>query len=190
MLEVNLAKRAPAVFLAEQAGRGPIDIVLQPTMGRLSFRAKEAALEGRSEVSGLAVDGAINTRRENGDLAAMRLGPDEWMFLCDDGEVDNLAERIAEEMSGKAFSLVDVSHRDVTFEVSGAASDAVIASGSPLDLSLEAFPVGMATRTIFAKSDIVLARLSQTTWQVTCWRSFATYVQGYLADAAKDFAVA
>ncbi|MDY8110014.1 sarcosine oxidase subunit gamma family protein [Fulvimarina sp. 2208YS6-2-32] len=188
MLEVNLAQRVPAVRFEEAGLIGPLRVSLQPSIGRLSFRARAAALGGRREVAGFPVDGAVNTRSDKGDRVALRLGPDEWMLLCNDEETDTAVEAVLEAMAGKAHSLVDVSHRDVTFEVRGAMGDAVINSGCPLDLSPAAFPAGTATRTLFGKAEIVLARISDTTWQITCWRSFGAYVQGYLVEAARDFA--
>ena len=46
-------------------------------------------------------------------------------------------------------------------------------AGCPLDLSLKAFPVGMATPTIFDKAETVLWRRAATTFHVEVWRSFA-----------------
>ncbi|MER0239688.1 sarcosine oxidase subunit gamma family protein [Fulvimarina sp. MAC8] len=188
MLEVNLARRAQAVRPDARASAGPVKITLLPAMGRLSFRAKQKALAGSNEVAGFTVDGPMNSRRENMGLASLRLGPDEWMLLCEEGETESVVENISRSLDNTAHSLVDVSHRDVTFEVEGKDSEAVINSGCPIDLSLSAFPVGSATRTMLGKSEIVLARITETSWRVTCWRSFGTYVQGFLADAALDFA--
>ncbi|MEN3793279.1 sarcosine oxidase subunit gamma family protein [Fulvimarina sp. MAC3] len=188
MLEVNVARRVQAVRPDARATAGPVKITVQPAVGRLSFRAKQKALSGSTEVAGFAVDGPINSRRENMGLASLRLGPDEWMLLCEESETEAVIENVARSFDNVAHSLVDVSHRDVTFEVTGKDSEAVINSGCPIDLSLSAFPVGSATRTLLGKSEIVLARIDETTWRVTCWRSFGTYVQGFLAEAALDFA--
>ena len=59
--------------------------------------------------------------------------------------------------------------------------------GCPLDLDLRAFPVGMCTRTVFAKADIVLWRTGQETFHFEAWRSFAAYVSGLLAEIAREF---
>ncbi|MCK5931348.1 MAG: sarcosine oxidase subunit gamma [Fulvimarina manganoxydans] len=188
MLEVNLARRTPAIRPAAVASAGPIRIAPETGEGRLSFRAKAKALGGREDVAGFAVDGAINSRKSDGDTASLRLGPDEWLFICPEGDIDDAMSAIERAMDGAAHSLVDVSHRDVTFTVSGQNADAVINAGCPLDLSLDRFPVGKASRTVFGKSDIVLARVGHHDFRVTTWRSFAPYVHGLLLDAAKDYA--
>ena len=58
-------------------------------------------------------------------------------------------------------------------------------AGCPLDLGLKAFPVGMATRTLFDKAEIVLWRRAQETFQVEVWRSFAPYLVAALTEAAR-----
>lgn len=187
MLEVNLARRMSAFRVAEDVVAGPLTIALQPSIGRLSLRVKPQFLNDASEVAGFTVDGPINSRRENLGLASMRLGPDEWMLLCAERETDTVVENVSRSLEGIAHSVVDVSHRDVTLDVFGQDTEAVLNSGCPLDLSLGAFPVGKATRTVLGKVEIVLARLSESAWRVTCWRSFGPYVHGYLTDAARDF---
>ncbi|MCQ0986664.1 sarcosine oxidase subunit gamma [Jiella marina] len=186
MLEVNVARRTPAVAPMKAASHVRVEPI--GPEGRLSFRAKESALAGQSEVAGFRVDGAMNSRTVSGDRAALRLGPDEWLFTCPAADLEEVAEAISTTMDNRAFSLVDVSHRDVSFLVEGEHADFVINAGAPIDLSLRSFPVGAATRTILAKSDIVLTRLAEDSFKVTCWRSFATYVHGFLVEAAKDFA--
>jgi len=67
--------------------------------------------------------------------------------------------------------------------------EAVLNTGCPLDLSLDEFPVGMCTRTIFGKSEIVLWRTSAAGFRVEVWRSFAAYVWRMLEEAGREFRV-
>ena len=57
----------------------------------------------------------------------------------------------------------------------------------PLDLDLREFPIGMCTRTVFAKADIVLWRTRAEAFHVEVWRSFAGYVTGLLGEIAREF---
>ncbi|MDR3372596.1 MAG: sarcosine oxidase subunit gamma family protein, partial [Ancalomicrobiaceae bacterium] len=57
----------------------------------------------------------------------------------------------------------------------------------PLDLDVSAFPVGMSTRTVLAKVEIVLWRKAASTFHLECGRSFAPYVHGFVAEAAREF---
>ena len=48
------------------------------------------------------------------------------------------------------------------------------------------FPVGMCTRTLFGKAEIVLWRMRADAWRIEVWRSFAPYVLGCLEEACLD----
>ena len=50
----------------------------------------------------------------------------------------------------------------------------------------DAFPVGMCTRTVLAKADVVLWRRAEDWFRLECWRSFAPYVTDFLRQAAED----
>jgi sarcosine oxidase subunit gamma len=83
-------------------------------------------------------------------------------------------------------SAVDVSHRNTAVIVSGPGAEATLSGGCPQDLSLQAFPVGACSRTLFGKVEVVLLRLDEETFRVEVWRSFSDYAFGLLAEAAED----
>jgi sarcosine oxidase, subunit gamma len=47
--------------------------------------------------------------------------------------------------------------------------------------------VGMATRTLLGKAEIVLWRQAVDRFQIDVWRSFAPYVREFLSEAAREF---
>jgi sarcosine oxidase subunit gamma len=118
-----------------------------------------------------------------GGRAALRLGPDEWLLLSDDS---GAADGLCSLGPPLAFSLVDVSHRQLSFAVAGDRSGEVIGAGCPLDLSEQAFPPGRATRTLYGKAEVVLWRLGTSSWRVEVWRSFADYLRRRIRASAAD----
>ena len=78
------------------------------------------------------------------------------------------------------------SHRNTAVIVSGPGAEATISGGCPQDLSLEGFPVGACSRTLFGKVEVVLLRLDEETFRVEVWRSFSDYAFGLLSEAAED----
>jgi sarcosine oxidase, subunit gamma len=126
---------------------------------------------------GLAGEGA---RR-----AAVWLGPDEWLVIAEGADAASLGTELERALASEAHSLVDVSHRQIGLLVSGAVAARALSAGCPLDLHLSAFPVGMATRTIFDKAEIVLWRRDAGAFQVEVWRSFAPYLVAALTEAAR-----
>ena len=122
----------------------------------------------------------------NGGLAALWLGPDEQLLLGP--ESSDFGAALEPALRDVPHSLVDVSHRQTAFEVSGPQATVLLNAGCPLDLDLGEFPVGMCTRTVLAKAEIVLWRTSQDVFHVEVWRSFADYVSRFLAEVAREIA--
>lgn len=114
-------------------------------------------------------------------VAVLWLGPDEWLLIAPE-DVD-LRRRLQEAVAGKPAALVEISQRNVALTLFGPRAADVISSGCPLDLDLSTFPVGMCTRTILGKTEIVLWRRGAEEFHLECWRSFAPYVLMLLADA-------
>lgn len=152
---------------------------------RISLRAPEKSRAALSRALGLKLPEQPKTIAQAGSRTAIWLGPDEWLVL-DEPEVDLMAALA----SVKALhSAADVSHRNQAIMVAGPSVEATLNAGCPLDLSIAAFPVNAATRTVLGKAEIVLWRTEEKTFRVECWRSFADYCFTLLASGARDAAM-
>lgn len=138
---------------------------------RFSLRFKEQNFEAVKNVTNIDLPPQIGGTSKSNGLLCFCLGPDEWMILCDG--VDLPAKFLS---APQPYSLVDVSHRNVALEVCGEGSVAMLNIGCPLDLSLNSFPVGKVSRTIFERAEVILYRISESCFHVEMWRSFAPYV--------------
>jgi sarcosine oxidase subunit gamma len=98
-----------------------------------------------------------------------------------------VADALEHALEGTRHALVDVSHRQFALEVSDVHAATMLNAGCPLNLDLTEFPVGMCTRTVFAKADVVLWRTRGDAFHLEVWRSFAAYVSGLLAEIATEF---
>jgi sarcosine oxidase subunit gamma len=130
----------------------------------------------------------------SGSRATLWMGPDEYLLL-DLGPGDGssgeshgtVAQNVERALVDAPHALVDVSHRQFALEISGVHAATILSGACPLDLDARAFPVGMCTRTVLAKADIVLWRTGPTTFHLEVWRSFAAYVSGLLMEIAREF---
>lgn len=122
-----------------------------------------------------------------GGQAALWLGPDEWLLLSAEADGSTLAVALSNS-NGKPAALVDISHRQVGLIVSGSSVEALLNAGCSLDLDMTAFPVGMCTRTLLAKAEIVLWRTAGDTFRIEVARSFAPYVVAFLDEAMHGIA--
>lgn len=107
----------------------------------------------------------------------LRLGPDEWLLVDpDDTAPDPLPPHA-----------VDVSHRSAGIELAGPFAAATLNAFVALDLAEPAFPVGMCTRTVLGKAEIILWRTGPETFRLDVARSFAAYVWDCLEEGRREF---
>ena len=184
MPDAALILRSPLEGLALPAG-DKFAIVEAPVAARFVFRGGEAARAACSAAFGAELPARLGLGGERGRCAALWLGPDEWLLIAEGADSVSLGAEIEAALGAAPHSLVDVSHRQIGLLVSGAIAARALSAGCPLDLHLGAFPVGMATRTIFDKAEIVLWRRGATAFHVEVWRSFASYLVAALAEAAR-----
>ena len=156
-----------------------------PPAARLILRGAEAVRVACGMVFGAEPPFELGPAGEGAGRAALWLGPDEWLLIADGADTADIGGVLESVLDGTAHSLVDVSHRQIGLIAGGPAAARVLNTGCPLDLDPHAFPVGMATRTLFDKVEIVLWRSAETTFHVEVWRSFAPYLVGSLAEAAR-----
>jgi sarcosine oxidase, subunit gamma len=123
--------------------------------------------------------------------ATLWLGPDEYLLLgslSGDAAESEIAagDALERTLQDLPHALVDVSHRQFALQVSGPHAATILSGACPLDLDLGEFPVGMCTRTVLAKADIVLWRTGEAEFHLEAWRSFAGYVTGLLCEIASE----
>lgn len=158
-----------------------------PPATRYILRGNPQVMTAAGTALGLTISQTACRAATNESVAALWLGPDEQLLLAP--ETADLVPTLAPQLRDFPHSLVEVSHRQIALEVSGPHAAAVLNAGCPLNLDLSAFPVGMCTRTVFAKAEIVLWRTDETVFHVEVWRSFASYITEFLAEVAREVAV-
>lgn len=124
--------------------------------------------------------------QSQGSRATLWMGPDEYLLIDADVAATAPVAALALALAGLPHALVDISHRQIAFEIKGQHAEAILAGGCPLDLDIEDFPLGMCTRTICGKADMVLWRTAGDTFHVEVWRSFSDYFVGLLTEIARD----
>lgn len=154
-----------------------------PPADRFVLRMK--AFSG--DAGGFDLTGPLNSARGTSARFAARLGPDEWLLVCPEGEGPAAEAAISATLAGQVFSLVGVGHRNAAIAIEGPHAADVLNAGIALDLSEAAFPDGSATRTLLGKAEVVLVRLSGG-FRLECWRSFAPYAHAFLTEVAQEFA--
>ncbi|MBV8964089.1 MAG: sarcosine oxidase subunit gamma [Hyphomicrobiales bacterium] len=184
MPDLGQARRGVLGGVDPSSGTGMLAVL--PPLSRLIFRGRISTI-GRVAAA-FGVEPAMEPCRASvsGERAALWLGPDEWLLLARESEAPDLIEKLTVALAPLSFSLVDVSHRQVGLKVSGEHAALLLSAGCPLDLDRQAFPIGMCTRTLLQKTEIVLWRIAETAFHLEVARSFAPYAWGFLEQAERD----
>jgi sarcosine oxidase subunit gamma len=168
--------------------------VIPPAL-RFILHADERARQAAAPAWGVRFAEESCRALVEGTRATLWLGPDEYLLLgrADGSDADiaeselAAAESIERALGDMPHALVNISHRQFGLEVSGPHAATIVNGACPLDLDLSEFPVGMCTRTVLAKADIVLWRTGDDAFHLEVWRSFNGYVTGLLSEIAREF---
>lgn len=179
MVDLSTARQQPVV------ASSPFLRQLPPA-SRLVLRGGPRVLAAAADALGLARSEVACRAVRNNGRAALWLGPDERLLLGPADAAQEMSGLLQGALAGMPYSLVEVSHAQAGFELSGTRAANALNIGCPLDLDPASFPVDMCTRTVFAKAQIVLWRTGPEVFRVETARSFASYVTKVLALAARD----
>ena len=152
---------------------------------RFVLRGGEAVAARAGPVLGLDIPREACRAAALADRAALWLGPDEWLLVAPEAEERGLAERLRQALDGLQHALTDIGHGGAGLIVAGPAAAELLNAGCPLDLHGSAFRVGMCTRTLLAKAEIVLWRTAPETFRLEAGRSFMSYVRDFLLEAVR-----
>ncbi|MBE7183281.1 MAG: sarcosine oxidase [Methylobacterium mesophilicum] len=166
---------------------GRLSVRLAPDRDRFSFRIDPALADAAGRALGLDLSGPIGTVSGRDERCALRLGPDEWFLLMPSETGGEGEKRLARALPDAAWSLVDVSHREVGIEVSGPA--AALALRSFVAFDLDAMPANSGCRTIFDRAQIILFRETPDRFRIEVWQSFASHVWALLDAASREIAL-
>ena len=188
MVEILARRQGPLDLLAGTRGVGAaVELSVAPPRGRLVLRSRpDMPRRWREKRSVIVLPHEACRAAVAGSRAALWLGPDEWLLLAEEGDAELIAGQIEAALAGTHHSCVDVSHRSCGFVVKGPQAATVLNHGCPLDLSHASFPVGMCTRTLFERAEIILWRVNEHTYGVEVERSFAPYVWTMLIEARES----
>ncbi len=186
MADVQALRREPAAGIAMVTDEPRVALTAVAPISRFAVRADREAALAIGSAFGVELPTTPLRSASREGRTALWLGPDEWLLLAEDANPEAVTAAVGAALEGRAHSWVEVSHRNAGFLLSGVHAADVLNAGCPLPLDRAAFPVGKCARTVFGKAEIVLWRVGETAFRIEVWRSFAAYVAGLLAEAARE----
>lgn len=175
-----LAARRPAAVLHEEPFLTQLSLRVRPdgpAVARIEHELR-LHLPTRPNTVGESIDGT---------LAALWLGPDEWLVVGPDGAAGELTEALNRALQGSGGSVVDVSANRTTLRLSGARARDVLETGCSIDLHPRRFAPGDCAQTMLARAQIVLWQHDERpSYRILVRGSFADYLAGWLVDAVES----
>jgi sarcosine oxidase subunit gamma len=168
---------------------GGVSLAVSAPLARFILRGEAAADPAAAGLGG-PLPRTVNRAATAGARSALCIGPDEWLLLAPEADKAAFEAALHAALAGVPHALVDVSHRQTAILLDGPGAALALNAAVPLDLGLAAFHVGMATRTIFEKAEIVLWRTGPESFHLEVWRSFAPYVWDLLEAVRTENAAA
>ena len=158
-----------------------------PFLAQVDLRVEPSEAADVGRVIGFDLPMEPNTVAGDERLAALWLGPDEWLIIGHDGEAARLEAVLRDSRSSPNEALVDVSATRTTLELRGSRGRELLEFGCPMDLPPRVFGPGRCAQTLLARANVLVWHVAdepEDTWRLLVRPSFAAYVAAWLADAA------
>ena len=123
----------------------------------------------------------------NSEISLQWMGPDEWLLIVPGGQEYAVEQKLRAALEGKHIQVVNVSGGQSLLELRGPNVREVLMKSTSSDVHPNNFPVGKAVGTVFAKSQLVIRRTAEDTWELVIRRSFADYWWLWLQDASAEY---
>jgi sarcosine oxidase, subunit gamma len=126
----------------------------------------------------------------NGEMSLQWMGPDEYLLIVPGGQEFAVEQKLRDALDGQHVQVVNVSGGQTLLELRGANVRDVLMKSTSYDVHPNNFPVGKAVGTVFAKSQLVIRRTAEDTWELVIRRSFSDYWWLWLQDASAEYGLA
>jgi sarcosine oxidase subunit gamma len=204
MTTVNVYQQRPAegvkvetplhhADLASLVGKGRsnagVTLREKKLLGHLTLRGDghdPAFAGGVHKALGLELPSALKVVY-SGETSLQWLGPDEWLLIVPHGEELAAEQKLREALAGLHIAVVNVSGGQTLLSLTGDKVRELLMKSTSYDVHPNNFPVGKAIGTVFAKSQLVIRRADESTWELVIRRSFADYWWLWLQDASAEF---
>jgi sarcosine oxidase, subunit gamma len=123
----------------------------------------------------------------NSEMSLQWVGPVEWLLIVPGGQELAVEQKLRAALEGQHIQVVNVSGGQSLLELRGPNVREVLMKSTSYDVHPNNFPVGKAVGTVFAKSQLVIRRTAEDTWELVIRRSFSDYWWLWLQDASAEY---
>ncbi len=167
--------------------RQTVTITEQAMLGHLVIRGQHDGLaQAVQDLLGLPLPSAPLQSCETQATVLRWVSPDEWLLTLP-GENLATVEAGLRERLDERFAIVDVSGGQTMLHLAGENADLVVRKSTSYDINPANFPEGKTVTTLFARTPLMLRRMSPNAFELIIRRSFTHYIHHWLQDAAGEY---
>ena len=195
----TVTQESPLVFFwsviasTVQPGEAGVTLGERVFLGHVNLRgdfSDSGFLNAVQNVTGVGLPLEPNTVAESDEVAALWLGPDDWLLLTSAGRAVGLYQGLRDAVAGFHAAVTDLTGGQTVITVRGPHARDVLAKGCTLDLHPRAFGPGRCAQSHLAKALVTIRLVDESpSFDVIVRRSFAEYIALWLKDASLEYGV-
>ena len=153
--------------------------------GQLIIRVSEKNIQSVAKavktVTKLAMPRTLQSE-SNANYSLFWIAPDEFLLVVPEKTEADIEAKIRKAADGH-FAIVDVTCGQSSLQLSGERAELILKKSTVYDVHLSNFPIGKVVTTKFAKSQIIMCRTAEDSFQLIVRRSFSDYIWQWIVDA-------
>ncbi len=179
----------PAVTVGERMPRG-VRLAEIADAGKLDLRGDpedRAFMSAVGRVLGLLLPVEPCQSVEQDGIAALWIGPDQWLITCPKDAVATLSTRLGTALEGVHAGVTDITAGRTVLRLNGPNALDVLAKGCPLDLHPRIAQPGYVAGSVLAKITALVHLRAADSVDIHVGRSFAGYLWAWLEEAGMEY---
>lgn len=185
-----LAQRALDTRVAGDTSGAGLVLSERRFLAKINLRGKADSAAVKAAV-GVELPGEPNTVAEGNNIAALWLGPAEWLLVGPAGAEKAINEALVEGLEGASVGIVDVTEGRTVIRIAGPMARDVLSMGCPLDLHPRVFGAGRCAQSFIVRSTVILHQVDDApTFDVFVERSQSDYLFQWLETSGAPYGVA
>ena len=154
-------------------------------VGQLIIRIPEKNLKSATKaiksVTKLAMPSTLEST-SNANYLMYWIAFDEFLLVTPEKTEADIETKLRKAMEGH-FAIVDVTGGQTKLQLSGERAEMIIKKSTSYDIHISNLPIGKAVTTNFAKSQAIICRTSDDSFDLIIRRSFSDYIWEWMVDA-------
>ena len=179
----------PASSPSPKGSRGVLALHDTGLVDKINLRCdpdNRSIANGLSQVVGVGLPTEPNSFTLSGNRLIIRLGPDEWLILAENGAADSIMAVLDTPLGGH-IAVTNVSDALGGIILEGPHARDVLAKHCALDFDHSAFTPGMSQQSLLSQATVILMCLKKDRFRLIGRSSFMPYILELLQDAALEY---